>query len=64
MMVIDCQGVYNRTSGSFELTDPAVHCTSLLQFELTNMGAKGMEKFFTTHKCNDACRALEIPPHK
>ena len=61
MMVLDCQGSYDRSSNSFMLTDPAVQCTDVTRFDRTNMGGEGMRRFFSTHRCNDHCRALGIP---
>jgi hypothetical protein len=63
MMVVDCQGCFNKAENKFLLTDPAIHCSSLLRFGATNMGAKGFLKFFKTHSCNDVCRGIGLPPH-
>lgn len=60
IMIVDCQGSYNRRTNTFTLTDPAVHCTDLTRFDATNLGAEGMKKFFKTHRCNDHCSALGI----
>jgi hypothetical protein len=49
------------TPPCFLLTDPAVHCTSLLLFGSTNMGHGGFDRFFRTHKCNQHCAALRLP---
>jgi len=61
LMVTDCQGCFDAARNAFELTDPAVHSVSLLAYGGTNMGTKGFERFFKTHRCNDVCRALRLP---
>jgi len=63
LMITDCQGCYNAERKAFELTDPAVHSVSLLAYGGTNMGKKGFERFFKTHRCNDTCHALKLAPH-
>ena len=60
LMITDCQGCFDAARNAFVLTDPAVHCVSLLAYGGTNMGAKGFERFFKTHRCNDICRALKL----
>jgi len=61
LMVVDCQGSFDAARNAFVLTDPAVHSVSLLAYGGTNMGKKGFERFFKTHRCNDTCRALGLP---
>ena len=63
LMVVDCQGCFNSGLNKFLLTDPAIHCTTLLRFGGTNMGATGFKNFFKTHRCNDICRGIGLPPH-
>ncbi|CAF0748197.1 unnamed protein product [Adineta ricciae] len=60
LMVVDLQGVQNE--GVYHLTDPAVHCDSLLRFQhtRTNLGNKGMCEFFRTHVCNQICTQLDL----
>ena len=60
IMVVDCQGAFDAGSRTFNLTDPAVHCTDMTRFDRTNLGGEGMRRFFSTHKCNDHCRTLGI----
>lgn len=60
LMVVDCQGAFNIRSKRFTLTDPAIHCTSLLKYGGTNIGKKGFARFFKTHSCNSICRAIGI----
>eukprot|EP01032_Pedospumella_encystans_P014897 gene14897-17091_t len=62
LMITDCQGCFDAARNAFVLTDPAVHCVSLLAYGGTNMGAKGFERFFKTHRCNDICCAMNLPP--
>lgn len=60
LLLVDCQGGYDRASNRFVLTDPAVHCKDLSRFGGTNMGTKGMNYFFSTHVCNGHCRRLHL----
>ena len=60
LMVVDCQGAFDVKSKKFTLTDPAVHCVSLLKYGGTNIGKKGFARFFKTHKCNSFCSAIGI----
>lgn len=73
MLVCDLQGVMSAhpasqgiCEGVFELTDPVIHyrSTSGRQrvYGNTDLGEKGMHKFFDTHNCNDVCRLLCLPP--
>ena len=60
LMVVDCQGAYDHAAQRFTLTDPAIHCVSLLKYGGTNIGKKGFARFFKTHSCNHICRAIGI----
>eukprot|EP01038_Epipyxis_sp_PR26KG_P004836 gene4836-6778_t len=60
LIVVDCQGVYEGGTETFILTDPAVHCHEVLRFDQTNLGSKGIDRFFNTHKCNAFCLALKL----
>lgn len=69
LMVVDLQGeLRKRQDGSkeFLLTDPAIHKRRKhehlrhLNFGRTDRGRKGMNAFFSSHKCNDACRLLGL----
>ena len=66
LMVIDLQGVKEESSGEvrYVLTDPAIHCGSLRRFGKTNLGRKGMYKFFRTHYCNGICKAMALKFHR
>lgn len=72
MLVCDLQGVLSEhaspqgiCAGVFELTDPVIHykSTSGRQqvFGNTDLGKRGMRKFFETHDCNDVCLLLCLP---
>lgn len=60
LMVVDCQGGFDKHTNTFMLTDPAVHSTNLLQYGRTNLAEKGFSSFFATHVCNGHCRALRL----
>ncbi|RYG99200.1 hypothetical protein EON65_50520 [archaeon] len=62
MLIVECQGVYNRDDNEFLLTDPAVHSIQMQKFGSTNMAVEGYIKFFRTHKCNSYCKALKLKP--
>lgn len=72
MLVCDLQGVMtdgpfedDNRAGVFELTDPVVHYKSQSGrkqvFGRTDLGKKGMHRFFQTHDCNAVCRLLGLP---
>ena len=65
LMVVDLQGVKitNPAGPKFALTDPALHCKDLTRFSSTNLGKRGMHRFFRTHYCNTICKAMELEPH-
>ena len=58
LVICDLQGVKSRFK--LILTDPAIHYTNILCHGSTNLGMKGILKFFQVHKCNDICRALKL----
>lgn len=68
MLVCDLQGVLNTAAadegraGVFELTDPVIHYRSdtgrKQVYGKTDLGSRGVNAFFETHKCNDVCRLL------
>ncbi|CAM9785669.1 unnamed protein product, partial [Hapterophycus canaliculatus] len=70
MLVCDLQGVLSCSAagegraGVFELTDPVIHYKSKSGrrqvYGRTDLGRKGMDKFFDTHRCNAVCRLLGI----
>lgn len=72
MLVCDLQGVRNTTAadedraGVFELTDPVIHYRSdtgrQQVYGKTDLGPRGINAFFETHKCNDVCRLLGYRP--
>jgi hypothetical protein len=53
MLVCDMQGVEDT------YTDPQIH-TPDLKFGQADLGAEGMQKFFSTHRCNGICRHLGL----
>ena len=72
MLVCDLQGVMldgpfedESRAGVFELTDPVVHYKSQSGrkqvYGRTDLGKKGMHRFFQTHDCNAVCRLLGLP---
>ena len=58
LVICDLQGVKSRFK--LILTDPAIHNTNILCHGSTNLGMKGIQKFFQVHECNDICRALKL----
>jgi hypothetical protein len=64
MMLVDLQGSRDSSKRQYVLTDPAIHCKDVLRFESTNLGTKGMKRFFATHQCNQYCIALGLPVHQ
>ena len=58
LVICDLQGIKSRFK--LMLTDPAIHYTNILCHGSTNLGMKGILKFFQAHKCNDICRALKL----
>lgn len=62
LVICDLQGV--KLAPEFGcrviLTDPAIHTTNVLCHGSTNLGQRGIERFFRMHKCNDICYALKL----
>lgn len=59
-LVCDLQGVLSKISPLFELTDPVIHFRSRRQsvFGRTDLGRKGIDTFFSTHRCSSLCSML------
>lgn len=55
MLVTDIQGV-----SSSVLTDPQIHSPQTTDFGRGNLGIKGMDGFFLSHKCNAFCEELNL----
>lgn len=69
MLVCDLQGVQSTSAagedraGVFELTDPVIHYRSKSRNQVygkTDLGKKGVQRFFQTHQCNEVCRLLGL----
>lgn len=66
LLVCDLQGILNTdvTPPLFELSDPAVHYRSTKNRSCvmgrTDIGEKGIQLFFDSHKCNKYCKFLEL----
>ena len=59
LVVCDLQG--KKVGSNVFLTDPAIHdSVSVLHHGTTNLGEKGIERFFQLHKCNEICRAMQL----
>jgi len=58
LLICDLQGV--RTDRGVLLTDPAIHAKEFWKYGMTNLGPKGMRRFFKTHHCNDFCKEMRL----
>ena len=56
MMVVDLQGVGDV------YTDPVVLTRDGQGFGMGNIGQKGMDNFFASHRCNNLCMQLGLTP--
>jgi hypothetical protein len=64
LVVTDLQG-FELNDKEYLLTDPAIACPDgLLRFTSTNLGSKGLRKFFESHQCNAICKGLDLKRHK
>jgi hypothetical protein len=61
LIIVDLQGT--RGEKSYILTDPAIHSVEKLGggYGELDLGTVGIEAFFSTHKCEKACRGLPKP---
>ena len=61
LIIVDLQGV--RGDKSYTLTDPAIHSKETVGggYGELDLGTVGIEAFFSTHKCEKACRGLPKP---
>jgi hypothetical protein len=67
LIVLDLQGLEKKSADKTEyiLSDPAIISPKGFdRFGLTNLGAKGVQKYFQNHSCNDICKALGLKKHK
>ena len=49
----------------YVLTDPAIACPEDHdRFTASNLGIKGVQKFFQSHQCNHICKHLKLKKHK
>jgi len=66
MLICDLQGVYDRSKKTLTLTDPVIHYHDARKvkkhnrgvYGRTDMGQKGIQDFFKTHKCNCLCELV------
>jgi len=60
LLVVDLQGEVEGCT--YRFTDPAIHTADPEKHlkDPTNLGPKGMSAFFSSHRCNDVCRALGL----
>ena len=64
ILICDVQGVCDSSSDgkTWKCTDPAIHCAAGSgRFGLTDLGPRGINAFFSSHKCNEICRKLPRP---
>jgi len=70
LMVVDLQGVFTVRGNTsvYELTDPVIHKKKKTfkhwSFGRTDRGQKGMNAFFHTHVCTDACQLFGLTKHR
>ena len=59
LVICDLQGI---ESGSYCVTliDPAINSLSAGFYGQTDLGRKGIERFFETHQCGKVCRAMGL----
>lgn len=57
-MVVDIQGSGNSNQCIY--TDPQLHSVKK-EFGRADRGKVGIDKFFSTHKCNFICQELGLP---
>ena len=68
VLVCDLQGVQSTSAVGEDragVSDPVIHYRSKSRNQVygrTDLGKKGMHRFFKTHQCNDVCRLLGISP--
>jgi len=61
MLICDLQGVYDSENTFFRFTDPVIHYHDVKKDEQrghygrTDMGQKGINNFFKSHRCNCLC---------
>lgn len=63
LIVTDLQG-FIVDGKEFRLTDPAISSIDIERFSSTNLGKKGIKKFFESHQCNHICKALGLIRNK
>lgn len=59
LLLCGIQGVFK--DGAWLLTDPAAHSRVKGMMGRTDLGNRGVNKFFTLHKCNGLCEGLSKP---
>lgn len=63
LMITDLQGFQNESC--YILTDPAITCLDDWdRFTSTNLGKKGLKKYFESHQCNQICEDLGLKKGK
>ncbi len=63
LLVCNLQGItvkYKKEKRTLLLTDPVIHCPKHSGFGTANLGAFGVNKFFSKHECNSFCLALGL----
>ena len=58
LVICDLQGI--KVGSRVILTDPVIHYTNVLCHGSTNLGDKGICRFFQLHKCNEICQAMKL----
>lgn len=64
ILICDLQGIFDGNSKKFLLTDPSIHYHNCEKedkshvYGSTDRGKKGINDFFSSHRCNELCEII------